>query len=49
MVVFGLPVLFMLLGLLEMALREKGRIPRARNFGFKPDKDLTTEPAPLKR
>jgi hypothetical protein len=49
MVMFGVPILFMFLGLLEMALREKGGIPRARNFGFKPRQDLAPEASQLKR
>jgi hypothetical protein len=43
MVMFGVPILFMVLGLLEMAFRERGGIPRARNFGFKPQKNLAPE------
>ena len=48
-VMFGIPVLFMILGLLEMALREKGGIPRARIFGFKPQQELAPEASQLKR
>ncbi len=49
MVMFGIPILFMVLGLLEMALREKGGIPRARNFGFRPAQELAPETSQLKR
>jgi len=49
MVMFGIPILFMILGLLEMAFRQKGGIPRARNFSFKPQQDLAPETFQLKR
>jgi len=49
MVMFGVPILFMVLGLLETAFREKGGIPRARNFGFKPQKNLAPEASHFKR
>jgi hypothetical protein len=48
MVMFGVPILFMVLGLLEMALREKGGIPRPGNFRFKPA-DLAPEASHFKR
>jgi hypothetical protein len=48
MVMFGIPILFMILGLLEMALRDQGGIPRARNFGFRPAQDLAPKTS-LKR
>ena len=48
-VMFGVPAVFMILGLLEMALREKGGIPRARNFGFRPEKNLAPSTSQLKR
>ena len=41
-VMFGIPILFVFLGLMETMLRERAGIPRPRNFGFKPD----AEPAP---
>ena len=49
MVMFGVPILFMVLGLLEMALREKGGIPRPDNFRFKPGQDLAPEASHFKR
>jgi hypothetical protein len=42
-VMFGIPILFMLLGLMESMVREKGGIPRPKNFSFRPS---TTEPLP---
>jgi len=36
MVMFGVPVLFVVLGLVEIMFREKGGIPKPRNFGFSP-------------
>ena len=41
-VMFGIPILFVFLELMETMLRERAGIPRPRNFGFKPD----AEPAP---
>jgi hypothetical protein len=35
-VMFGIPVLFMFLGLMEIMIREKGGIPRASIFSFRP-------------
>jgi hypothetical protein len=40
-VMYGVPVLFMFLGLMEIMVREKGGIPRPNNFSFRPS---TTEP-----
>ena len=40
MVMFGVPILFMVLGLLETALREKGENPRARNLGLQASEKL---------
>ncbi|MFY9817759.1 MAG: hypothetical protein WAK36_13870 [Pseudolabrys sp.] len=42
-VMYGVPVLFMFLGLMEIMVREKGGIPRPNNFSFRPS---TTEPLP---
>ena len=39
-VMYGVPVLFMFLGLMEIMIREKGGIPRPKNFSFRPS---TTE------
>ena len=35
-VMFGLPTLFVFVGLLEQMIRARAGIPRPRDFGFKP-------------
>jgi hypothetical protein len=40
---FGIPILFMFFGLVEIIVREKGGIPRPNNFSFRP---ATTGPLP---
>ena len=42
-VMYGIPILFMFLGLMEIMVREKGGIPRPNNFSFRP---TTTERVP---
>jgi len=42
-VMYGLPLLFVFLGLMEMMVREKGGIPRPKNLSFRPS---TAEPLP---
>ena len=42
-VMFGIPILFMFFGLTEIMVREKGGIPRPRDFSFRPP---TTKPLP---
>jgi len=45
-VMFGVPLLFMFLGLMESMVRDKGAIPRPKNFSF----GHTTEaPSPTRR
>lgn len=36
---FGIPTLFVVVGLLESMIRERAGIPRARDFGFRPPDD----------
>jgi hypothetical protein len=42
-VMYGIPILFMFLGLMESMVRQKGGIPRPKNFSFR---SSTTEPLP---
>ena len=43
-VMYGIPILFMFLGLMESMVRQKGGIPRPKNFSFRRS---ATEPLPL--
>lgn len=36
---FGIPILFVFVGLLESMIRARAGIPRARDFGFRPPDD----------
>ena len=35
-VMFGVPLLFVFVGLMETMIRDKAGVPRPRNFGFRP-------------
>jgi hypothetical protein len=43
-VMYGIPILFMFLGLMEMMIRQQGGIQRPKNFSFR---QSTTEPFPI--
>jgi hypothetical protein len=42
-VMFGIPTLFVFVGLLESMIRERAGIPRARDFGFRPPDDAAAK------
>jgi hypothetical protein len=42
---FGIPILFVFVGLLESMVRDNAGIPRARDFGFRPPDDAPTKQA----
>ena len=45
-VMFGIPTLFVFVGLLESMVRSRAGIPRARDFGFRP---AATASAPVQQ
>ena len=38
---FGIPILFVFIGLIESMLRDRAGIPRPRDFGFQPAASVT--------
>jgi hypothetical protein len=46
---FGIPLLFVLVGLLETMVRSRAGIPRPRDFGFRPPEQPVVTNNPLNR